>query len=119
MLEALLYSYTFCSLIFKIVIRFIFPFSFKCSVLKLCCMHLTFLFVYFKMCICSIYKVFAFSFGSVFVVLILQSIASVVLIFKSIWIKCKLNVNIYCVNIYIYIYNKIRKTCTYKNNNGA
>ncbi len=88
MLEALLYSYTFCSLIFLIVLCF-FCFSFKCSVFKLCCMHLSFLFNFFtlKMCICSIYKVLAFSFGSVFVVLILQSIASVVLIYKSLWIK--------------------------------
>ncbi len=52
-------------------------------------MHLSFLFNFFifKMCMCSIYKVLAFSFGSVLVVLILQLIASVVLICKSLWIK--------------------------------
>ncbi len=52
-------------------------------------MHLSFLcnFFIFKTCICSIYKVLSFSFGSVLVVLILQLIASVVLICKSLWIN--------------------------------
>ncbi len=52
-------------------------------------MHLSFLchFFIFKMCICNIYKVLSFSFGSVLVVLILQLIASVLLICKSLWIK--------------------------------
>ncbi len=53
-------------------------------------MHLSFLFNFFIfiMCICSISKVLAFSFGSVFfIILILQLIASVVLICKSLWIK--------------------------------
>ncbi len=67
-LESLLYSYTFWSLIFFIVLGFIFCFSFKCYVLTFSCMHLSFLFnfVIFKMCICSTCKVLAFSFGSVF-----------------------------------------------------
>jgi len=40
------------------------------------------------MCICSVYKVVAFSFGSVFsCFFILQLIASVVLICKSLWIR--------------------------------
>ncbi len=47
-------------------------------------MHLSFLFNFFILCIYSIYKVLAFSFGSV---LILQLFASVVLICKSLWIK--------------------------------
>ncbi len=46
-----------------------------------------FMYFIFKMCICSIYKVLSFSFGSVLVVLILQLIVSIVLICKSLWIK--------------------------------
>ncbi len=44
-------------------------------------------YLYFFLCVYSIYNVLAFSFGSVLVVLILQLIASVVLICKSLWIK--------------------------------
>ncbi len=75
-----------CFLVFSLILVFLF----KCSVLKFCCMHFSFLlnFFIFKMCICSIYKVLAFSIGSVLVVFfILQLIASVVLIWKSLWIK--------------------------------
>ncbi len=56
--------FTVCSLIFLIVLSFIYfflVFHLKCSVLK----FLLNLFI-FKMCICSIYKVLAFRFGSVF-----------------------------------------------------
>ncbi len=52
----------------------------------ICNFYLTCIFI-FVMCICSIYKVSAFSFGSVLVVLILQSIASVVLMCKLLWRK--------------------------------
>ncbi len=52
-------------------------------------MRLSFLFNFFifKMCIGSIYEVLAFGFGSVLVVLMLQLIASFVLICNSLWIK--------------------------------
>ncbi len=51
-------------------------------------MHLSFLcnfFIFFKMCICSIYKVLVLDLF--LVVLILQLIASILLICKSLWIK--------------------------------
>ncbi len=56
-------------------------------------MHLSFLcnFFIFKICIYSIYKVLAFSFDLFLVVLILQLIASVVFICKSLWIKASAN----------------------------
>ncbi len=108
MLESLLYSYTFCSLIFLIVFSFIFCFHLNVKfwnfVIWICHFYLISLFLYFKMCIYIIYKVLAFSFGSVLVVLILQLIASIVLICKSLWIKASakwLNINI---NKYIYKY---------------
>ncbi len=97
MLESLLYSCTFCSLIFWIVFSFVFNLNVN-FLNVVVCIWLFLIPLFFKCVYVEFVVLYLYVLDLFLVVLILQLIASAVLICKSLWIKASakwLNINIY------------------------